>query len=113
MTLEQQTTEALWRDGGLLDEIAIERHAQDAKWGEQNPPDGTFRAFERRADMARQECEERFASGCGTWRDILLEEVYEALAESNPAKLRKELVQIAAVAVAWMEAIDRRVDSGA
>jgi hypothetical protein len=42
------------------------------------------------------------------WVDILEEEVAEAAAESDPAKLRAELVQVAAVAVAWIEAIDRR-----
>lgn len=43
-----------------------------------------------------------------TWLLIALEEVFEALAESDPAKLRAELVQSAAVHVAWIEAIDRR-----
>ena len=32
----------------------------------------------------------------------------KALAEVEPAKLREELIQVAAVAVAWIEAIDRR-----
>ncbi|MFI1165600.1 hypothetical protein ACH4UM_18790 [Streptomyces sp. NPDC020801] len=36
------------------------------------------------------------------------EEALEALAEDDPGKLRAELVQVAAVAVAWIEAIDRR-----
>lgn len=44
-----------------------------------------------------------------TWRHILAEEMFEALAESDPAKLRAELVQVAAVAVQWVEAIDRRM----
>jgi hypothetical protein len=64
----------------VLDEVQDERRRQDAKWGEQNHPDGT----------------------------IALEEVFEALVETDPAKLRDELLQVAAVAVAWVEAIDRR-----
>ncbi|MEY9934267.1 hypothetical protein ABH926_008932 [Catenulispora sp. GP43] len=39
---------------------------------------------------------------------MLLEEVYEALAEVDPAALRAELVQVAAVAAAWVEDIDSR-----
>jgi hypothetical protein len=43
-----------------------------------------------------------------TWLLIALEEVFEALVEDDPVKLRAELVQAAAVLVAWIEAIDRR-----
>lgn len=39
---------------------------------------------------------------------MLLEEVAEAFAESDDARLRAELVQVAAVAQAWIESIDRR-----
>ena len=42
-----------------------------------------------------------------TWLHILREEVFEAFAEDDPAKLRAELIQVAAVAVQWVEAIDR------
>lgn len=51
-----------------------------------------------------------FSKGDGTitWRDILTEEVFEAYAESDPVKLRAELVQVAAVAVKMCEAIDRK-----
>lgn len=47
-----------------------------------------------------------------TWRHILAEEVMEAMGESNPASLRKELIQVAAVAVAMVESIDRTQDNG-
>ena len=49
----------------------------------------------------------RYTGGEGTWADILREEYFEALAETDPARLRVELIQVAAVAVAWVEAIDR------
>jgi hypothetical protein len=39
---------------------------------------------------------------------ILREEVYEAFAEEDPAALRTELIQVAAVAATWVDAIDRR-----
>lgn len=61
-------------------------------------------------DMARLECDERHKAGEATWLDILREEVLEAFAEDDPARLRTELVQVAAVAVAWVEAIDRRAE---
>lgn len=94
----------------VLQEVLAERIRQDAKWGEQNHPDGTGVSPEqpKLADQARAMCQQAFAEGRGDWAHILFEEVREALAESDPAKLRAELLQVAAVAVAWVEAIDRR-----
>ena len=40
--------------------------------------------------------------------DILAEEVAEVYAESDPDRLRAELIQVAAVCVQWIEAIDGR-----
>lgn len=90
--------------------VRREREAQDAKWGEQNHPDGTGLTLLdlERAEVARERCKEAAAEGRLTWRDILLEEVAEALAEADPELLRAELVQVAAVAHAWVEALDRR-----
>jgi len=42
-----------------------------------------------------------------TWWLILREEVFEAAAEDDPAKLREELIQVAAVALKMIDAIDR------
>ncbi|MGW2721383.1 hypothetical protein [Streptomyces sp. NPDC001492] len=94
----------------VLQEVLAERIQQDAKWGEQNHPDGTGISPEQRklADNARAMCQQVFAEGCGDWAHVLFEEVREALAESDAAKLRAELVQVGAVAVAWIECIDRR-----
>lgn len=44
--------------------------------------------------------------GTVTWADILLEEVFEALAENDSQRLRDELVQVAAVAVKWIALLD-------
>lgn len=38
----------------------------------------------------------------------MCDEFYEAMAERDPAKLRAELLQVSAVAAAWVESIDRR-----
>lgn len=90
-------------------DIVEERAAQDAKWGEQNHPDGTGLWGDLdKAEAARNACEDAFRENRVTWRDILCEEFNEALAESEPEKLREELIQVAAVAAAWVEAIDRR-----
>jgi hypothetical protein len=92
----------------VLDEVYAERVAQNAKWGEQNHPDGTSRALRHFAIARRRACQRAAVAGTVTWRHIFDEEYAEACAEEDPAKLRAELVQVAAVAVAWVEAIDRR-----
>ena len=94
----------------IMSEVAAERARQDAKWGEQNHDDGTGLddGASEVAEYYRLRTTGAMADGTITWHLILLEEVYEALVEADPAKLRAELVQVAAVAVAWVEAIDRR-----
>lgn len=92
----------------VVDAIVAERGAQDAKWGVQNHPNGTGMVGDReRADSARHVCDVLFRAGTGSWRDILHEEVQEAFAEHDPVKLREELIQVAAVAMAWVENMDR------
>ncbi|WP_217428307.1 hypothetical protein [Microlunatus speluncae] len=93
----------------VLADIAAERRRQDEKWGEQNHPDGTggeLWTLER--DQRIRITDHRFAEGTGTWSDVLAEEFAEAMAEIDPDRLRAELVQVAAVATGWIEAIDRR-----
>jgi hypothetical protein len=92
----------------VLKQVLAERHAQDKKWGEQNHPDGTGGKFmELLAAANRSACNKEFAEGRGTWFAILQEEVSEAFAEADPEKLRTELIQVAAVAVAWVEKLNR------
>jgi hypothetical protein len=107
-------------------EVFAERRRQDEKWGEQNHDDGTGvddaakarghmgigarygDAHFLTADDVKARCQAGEKAGTQTFAHILLEEVAEALEETEPAPLRKELVQVAAVATAWAEAIDRR-----
>ncbi|MFG3438493.1 NUDIX domain-containing protein [Nonomuraea sp. NPDC047897] len=103
---------------GVLAEVAAERAAQDAMWGLQDFPDGTGRTAPadaggvreagEAADRAKREVTEAAARGALTWRHVLHEEVLEAFAEDQPAALRAELIQVAAVAVKWVQALDRR-----
>ncbi|WP_433509089.1 NUDIX hydrolase [Nonomuraea sp. CA-143628] len=96
----------------VLGDVAAERAAQDAKWGIQAIPDGTgAEGAVAEADRARQETEEAARHGELTWRHILREEVLEAFAESDPEALRTELIQVAAVAVKWAQALDRRPEA--
>lgn len=116
--------------GPIAAEIDEERARQDKKFGQQDWPDidprdiavATRGYWASRAKIWRDVNAERAEPSTGprclgdqpephihtAWDGILLEEVYEALAESDPAKLRAELIQVAAVAVAWVQAIDRR-----
>jgi len=97
----------------VASEVLEERRAQNAKWHEQNHPNGTDGRDQNvhNANTARWLTDAHAKAGTVTWRDILDEEVQEAFAEYDPRKLRTELLQVAAVASAWVEAIDRRDDS--
>lgn len=112
----------------ILDEISAERDRQIAKHGDQSRlPDGTGpdvrplaaivdnahaqASAPWLAERAKQVTDSRSQSkgnGKVTYRDILTEEVFEAFAEDDPAKLRAELIQVAGVAVQWIEALDQR-----
>jgi len=119
----------------IAQEVLAERARQDAKWGEQNHPDGTgpdtqplgdivFREAYRDAhtgslttikastlaSAATEVTDVAAAHGNVTWTDILFEEFTEAVAEKDPIKLRAELIQVAAVAQQWVQAIDRRLE---
>lgn len=96
-------------DAPILAEIQAERERQDARFGPQNHPDGTGGSGRLHiADRCRAAADKAAHEGTLTWRLISDEEHAEAMAESDPARLRAELVQDAAVKVAWIAAIDRR-----
>ncbi|MEU3729977.1 hypothetical protein AB0E81_11290 [Streptomyces sp. NPDC033538] len=100
----------------ILDEILNERDAQDALFGRQDDlPNGTGTAAtpaaESLANLYRDTCDAAFAAGEGTFRHVFLEEVFEAMAESDPANLRAELLQVVAVGVKWIEAIDKQQEA--
>lgn len=98
-----------YRQAHILREVASERDRQDAKWGVQRHPNGTNPArYGQHRELSRTLCDAAARQGVVTWRHILLEEVYEGLAEEHPAKLRSELVQVAAVVVNWIEDLDSR-----
>ncbi|MGZ0231164.1 hypothetical protein [Streptomyces sp. CPS1] len=93
----------------FAEEIDAERQRQLAKFGEQHHPDGTaITGDDERAANARHVCQAMASLDQVSWRDILWEEVAEALAESGPDALRTELIQVAAVCAAWVHDLDTR-----
>ncbi|MEV0390329.1 hypothetical protein [Nonomuraea sp. NPDC050643] len=93
----------------VLADVAAERVAQDVRWGMQVLPDGTGGAeLVAESGVARLKTDTAAEDGALTWRHILAEEVLEAFAESDPDRLRAELIQVAAVAVKWTQSLDRR-----
>jgi len=95
----------------ILAEITRERRRQDAKHGFVDLHDGTGSdAAQMFAGIAKTVCSEKASVGRATWADVLIEEVFEALAERNPKLLRNELIQVAAVCVKWIQLLDLRVE---
>ena len=93
----------------VLSDVIAERQRQHARWGVQSHPDGTGGlAAVLAREAAQRECDQLSVATLLTWRAILAEEVAEAFAEVDQDRLREELVQVAAVAVQWIEALDRR-----
>lgn len=99
-----------------VEDVLRERNRQRVKWStpddpddSRDLPDGTGQPGDPlRAMLAKQATDANAENGTISWRDILTEEVCEAYAETDPDLLRAELIQVAAVAVKWVEAIDRR-----
>ncbi len=95
--------------GDFAEAVDDERRRQLKKWGDQRHPDGAGGQKARLlADEAREHCQRLAAEGDADWRSILLEEVYEALAEGCADELEAELIQCAAVIQAWVWDIRRR-----
>lgn len=100
---------------GVLDEIAAE-HARQAQQRGNRPsprgtgPDGTLMGhpFAAYRDAMRSVTDDLHQHGGAAWLPILLRGAFEAASETDPGKLRAELVKVAATAVAWIEALDRR-----
>ena len=116
----------LWTKDGcptqaVLDDVAIERSRQFREHGtNETLEDGTGATvpwLKPSSDINAELAEARFRldyenreerHGQPTWMHILREEIAEVFMESDPTRLREELVQVAAVAVSWVEKIDGR-----
>lgn len=105
----------------VLKEVAAERHQQFKQYGinddleDGTGPDATWLRPIARHPAKRIEALLRiqyetyeYENGKPTWVHLVLEEIAEAFQESDPERLREELVQVAALAVSWVEKIDAR-----
>ena len=116
-------------EGRVLVDVLTERTRQDDKWGVQNHPSvdpaRVVRSGRSAAEYlteyyeiptarrAQDMCQWYARLGRCTWAHIAVEELCEAVeaAVTSDAACREELVQLAAVIVAWLECIDRRASA--
>lgn len=96
---------------GVLDEIAVRRARQRTVVGldEHTLPDGTGQHPETiDADVARMACDQAAEGGCLDWLHIVRAAAAQAYAETRPTQLRADLVDLAAYATGWIQALDHR-----
>lgn len=94
----------------VLREVRNERHYQEARFGRQDMPYGFGSERDQLAAKTyRAVADIRAENDTLTHRNVLVEEVFEAFAETDPEKMRAELIQVAAVAVKIVEQIDREL----
>lgn len=102
--------------GDILKDVHKECIRQEELWGKQHHPtfptvagrDRLRFAAQAKAEGIKRENAQRAATGYIAWDLILLEEVFEALAEDgNPDTMITELTQVAAVAVTMIEDLKR------
>ena len=91
----------------VLDELA----RAEWKFPDQHLPDGTNEFHSVLAEEAKRKTDDAARNGQLMWSDILREEFFEAMAETEWAKLRPELVQVAAMAVRWILDGDNRKEN--
>lgn len=106
----------------LLARVGQEMERQVAKWGTQNHAstggydvlDSCYHYEQRPTAQEAKDLCDGLASGeiegVLTWTDIFLEEVLEAREEAengNLEALKEELIQCAAVALSWVQSIER------
>ncbi len=100
----------------ILSLVSEEMSSQLARFGEQNHIDTLepVTHYEHAARHMKELYERRARSKTLAWDVIMLEELYEALELSHPSTLAmrkhmvEELVQVAAVALSWALAVERR-----
>lgn len=97
----------------LLTRVHYERLRQIELWGEQHHPDihNGPANLGKIADHWKSVNAGRVEDGSLSWDGILFEEVWEAMAAENPEDRVKELLEVAAVAIAWAEDIESRKEN--
>lgn len=90
--------------------VAQKRAKNALKWGEQNWPNGTGPSERRtrRREAAWAEVDSGVKSGRVTYYQILREEFAELACEADDERVLAELIDVAAVALDWADAVLRR-----
>lgn len=90
----------------ILNEIAAERKRQDAKWGEQNwnPVEWVAILGEEFGEVSKEALEYYFNKKMGTVPDQPKDVQFQ---QERLQDYRKELIQVAAVALAMIQSLER------
>ena len=97
----------------MMAAVRGERQQQIEKWGHQNHPAGTgSEVAAKLMEQWKEICDANNAAGKDDWATIAAEEFLEVLAETDPRKLFNEVVQLAAVMVAWGESMIEDIRKG-
>lgn len=115
-----------WQIGTLqvLEEVFEERKRQVARYGHNDDKaDGTgpdvrwmahtdvnldLRTAKEIEAAFRAEYDRNGGDAGATWMHLVREELAESFAEDDPERLEAELLQLAALAVSWVESIRKR-----
>lgn len=92
----------------IIADVAAERERQVLKWGKQEHPNGTSARFRPLADAARNNCQAAISNGNNTWMHVMRKQVWDTLSETDRVNLRKEVIQLIAVGVAWVVDLDEK-----
>lgn len=103
------TRDAIAEYSPILGDVWAERVRQIEKFGEQHREDGADpMTYGPIAARSRENFQNAEANGGATWHRALNGPFFESVSETDPAMLRASLVELAAVACAWIEDIDSR-----
>lgn len=91
-------------------EVVDEHGRQALPYGGQDHPDNLNAEvdYQNSGQLLQQAAAINANPGMRTWLGLLLEEVYAASAERDPAARRRCVLQVAAIATGWLTAMDRR-----
>lgn len=105
----QRVAECDCRIVAVLADVRAEHVRQIVKFGVQHREDGAdSMTYGPIAARSRENFQNAEANGGATWHRALNGPFFESVSETDPAALRAVLVELAAVACAWVEDIDSR-----
>ncbi len=107
---ERLTTDAVPKLDAYAQEVVAERVRQNKKWGPQTHIDTTdlTPSYVIPEETTKILCELERSCDKLSWSSIAAEELSEAVWAKDAQSRREELIQLAAVCLAWVEDIDQR-----